>query len=400
MSDYNKNFYSESLLYRFLRKIVKHIVMPWFRVECRNVEAVKKLEKPYIVLPNHSGFFDPFFINAPVPEKFHYVVSDTQFRSPFTRFLLGQTGAIPITKNTNDLNSLKKMTEASRGGRILGIFPEGLRNWDGKTLPLIESTAKLVRMLNVPVVVPLMEGAYLMDPRWGRGLRRGKVVITYKILFNGEKPGRMKIDHIVSVLRESLDHNEFTCEANRGVKFKGRRRAENIEQIIYLCPQCRSISSFRSKGNDFHCQSCGYSVHYTEEGHFKALTGKDYFDNMVQWNDWQKEEVAAILKKDHGEEPVFSDDSLIHSMPDSKGAFRKKGTGSLYFYKDKIEFRSSSGKLHIYSLDEITGINVQLHERLEFYYDRKLHRFHSRERRFSARKIEIFYKTAIDLEPR
>ncbi|MBB6481875.1 lysophospholipid acyltransferase family protein [Spirochaeta isovalerica] len=394
--DYTKD-YRESLLYKFLRSLVKNVVMPYYRVSWVNKEAVDKLEKPYLVLPNHSGFFDPFFLNAPVKEKFHYVVSDTQFRSPLMRFLLGQTGAIPITKNTNDLKSVKKMTDASRAGRVVGIFPEGLRNWDGETLPLIESTAKLVRMLNVPVVVPLLEGAYLMDPRWGTSLRRGKVVITYKILFDGQRPGRMKISEISSALKEALDHNEFTSETLKGVKFKSRKRAENIEQIVYLCPECHSISSFKSKGNDFSCSKCGYSVHYTEEGHFRALKGKDHFDNMAEWNKWQKGEAVKILQKDHGEEPIFSDCNLIHSMPDEKGAFRKKGKGCLYFYKDKIEYRDESGYLFIYKLEGISGMNVQLHERLEFYYEKELHRFHSKKRVFSARKVNDFYELSMDL---
>jgi 1-acyl-sn-glycerol-3-phosphate acyltransferase len=376
---------------------MKYIIIPYFRVSYINLEAVRKLDKPYLVLPNHTGFYDPFFINAPIDQKFHYVVSDTQFRSPFMRYLLGLTGAIPITKNTNDLKSIKKMTDAVRSGQIVGIFPEGLRNWDGETLPVIESTAKLVRMFNVPVVVPLMEGGYLMDPRWGRSRRRGKVVITYKILFDGQKPGRMKINDISEAIKEALEHNDFTSESLEGIKFKSNKRAENIEQIIYICPKCHSISSFESKGNDFMCKTCGYSVHYTEEGRFRALTGKDFFDNMVEWNKWQREEANKILQKDHGEEPVFSDCNLIHSIPDSKGAFRKEGKGCLYFYKDKIEFRNEKGQLYVYNIDGISGINVQLHERLEFYYEKKLHRFHSKEKIFSARKVNDFYNFAADL---
>ncbi|MBN2658390.1 MAG: 1-acyl-sn-glycerol-3-phosphate acyltransferase [Spirochaetales bacterium] len=380
-----------------MRHVIRYLVIPYFRVSFFNLDEVRKLERPYLVLPNHSGFFDPFFINAPISQKFHYVVSDTQFRSPVMRYLLGMTGAIPITKNTNDLKSLKKMTDASRAGQIVGIFPEGLRNWDGETLPIIESTAKLVRMFNVPVVVPLLEGAYLMDPRWGRTLRRGKVVITYKILFGGQKPGRLKIDDIVREIKEALEHSEFESEVLRGVKFKGRKRAEKIEQIVYICPECHAISSFRSKGNDFSCGACGYSVHYTEEGRFRSPSGKDYFDNMALWNKWQKKEVVKILLKDHGDEPVFSDCNLIHSMPDEKGRFIKRGKGCLYFYKDKIEYRDGSGYLYIYELEGITGMNVQLHERLEFFYEKELHRFHSREKIFSARKVNDFYESSLNL---
>jgi len=380
-----------SFVYRTARWFFKNIAAKYYHVEYINLKSVQDMEKPYIVLPNHCSFFDPFFMNAPINEKFHYVVSDTQFRSPFMRWLLGHTGAIAITKNTTDLKSLKKMTDASRSGKILGIFPEGLRNWDGATLPLIESTAKLVRLLNVPVVVPLIEGGYLMDPRWSTSFRRGKVLITYKILFNGQKPGRIKTSEIIEAIKEALDHNEFTCENLKNVKYKSKRRAENIEQIVYMCPHCHSISSFKSKGNNFTCGSCGYSVYYTETGLFKSSTENNYFNNMVEWNHWQREEALQILKKDHGDEPIFSDDNLIHSMTDEKGAFSEKGQGSLYFYRDKIEYKDKSGYLFVYELEGISGITVQLHERLEFYHNRELHRFHSRKRVFSAKKVNDFY---------
>ena len=387
MSKINKG----SLVYRFSRWAVNTIFSRYYRVTYINKETVDKLEKPYMVLPNHCGFFDPFFINAPILEKFHYIVSDAQFRTRIMRYLLAQTGAIAITKNTTDLKSLKKMTDASRAGKIIGIFPEGRRNWDGVTLPLIESTAKLVRMLNVPVVVPLIEGGYLMDPRWGKSFRRGKVFITYKLLFNGEKPGRKKTSEIIEAMKEALDHNEFTSEKLKGIKFKSNKRAENIEQAVYICPNCNSISSFHSKGNDFTCNSCGYSVHYTEEGHFKALNEKDYFDNMSEWNTWQRKEALEIVQKDHGSEPIFSDNKLHYSQPDSNGSQKVKGEGSLYFYKDKLEFKDKKGSLSVFNFEGISGINVQLRERLEFYYNKELHRFYNVDKRFSALKVMEFY---------
>ena len=387
----------DSFIYKLCRWSVNNIFSKYYRVKYYNKELVDKLKKPYMVLPNHCGFFDPFFINAPVREKWHYIVSDAQFRTPIMRYLLAQTGAIAITKNTMDLKSLKQMTDASRSGKVIGIFPEGRRNWDGATLPLIESTAKLVRMLNVPVVVPLIEGGYLMDPRWATSMRRGKVFITYKLLFDGEKPGRKKTSEIIEAMKEALDYNEFNSEQLKGIKFKSNKRAENIEQAIYICPECDSISSFHSKGNNFTCKSCGYAVHYTEEGLFASLNKKDHFTNMVEWNQWQQKEAFKILEKDHGNEPIFSDDDLMLAQPDYSGAIKICGSGSLYFYKDKMEFKDDNGKLLIFNFEGINGINVQIQERLEFYYNKELYRFFNKEKRFSALKVKEFYDLSMSL---
>ena len=46
-------------------------------------------------------------------------------------------------------------------GGVIGVFPEGKRNWDGRTDQLLFATAKLVEHLKVPVVTALLQGAHL-----------------------------------------------------------------------------------------------------------------------------------------------------------------------------------------------------------------------------------------------
>jgi len=392
MREKKKANYRDSPFYKLLRFIVKNFIVKYYRVEFINSELLDEMEAPYIVLPNHCSFYDPFFINTPIYEKIHYIVSDAQFRNPVQKRLLALTGAIPIVKNTNDLNSLKKMTQASKEGKIIGIFPEGKRNWVGATLPVIESTAKLVRMLNIPIVVPLMEGGYLMNPRWGKSFRRGRVYITYHLLFNGEKPGRKKVSEIVDALNKTLRHNEFMSPKLQGQRFKSGRRAEKIEQVIYLCPECHSISSFHSKGNNFSCRKCGYSVHYQETGWFKALSGKEHFENLYQWNTWQVAEAKKLIEGSEEAALLFSDENLTLAQPDdTTGKLIRKGTGILSFYKNRMEFLQENREKLVFELEDIKGINIQQHERLEFYHNRELYCFYNKDKTFSAFKVNEFY---------
>jgi len=392
MKDKKKARYRDSSFYKLLRFIVRNIIVKYYRVEFINSELLENMEAPYIVLPNHCSFYDPFLINAPIYEKIHYIVSDAQFRNPIQKRLLALTGAIPIVKNTNDLSSLKKMTEASKEGKIIGIFPEGKRNWVGATLPVIESTAKLVRMLNIPIVVPLIEGGYLMNPRWGKSFRRGRVYITYHLLFNGDKPGRKKVSEIVDELNRMLRHNDFTAPKLQGQRYKSGKRAENIEQVVYLCPECHSISSFRSKGNNFTCTECSYSVHFEETGGFKALSGKDHFQNLYEWDTWQIAEAKKIVIESEEGALLFSDENLLLAQPEeSTGKLIRKGTGTLSFYRNRMEFHRENGEKLVFRLDEIKGINIQQHERLEFYQNRELYCFYSKNKTFSAFKVNEFY---------
>lgn len=381
-----------SLFYIFLKNVFYKLIAPYYRVEYRGVDDVKKMEAPYLVLPNHCSFFDPFFINGPLDEKIHYVISDTQLRNPFMKWLLGVTGVIAISKNRSDLKSLKAMTTAIKEQKVVGIFPEGLRTWDGVTLPVIESTAKLIRMLNVPVVVPLIEGGYLMDPRWGKGFRKGKFIITYKILFNGEKTGKKPTKEIYENLVTALDNNDNESENLKGVEFKSRRMAEGIEQILYICPKCHSVSSIRSKKNQFSCSACNLDVEYTTWGILKYPGEISYFTNVYEWNRWQKFYLEELLKEPT-EQPLSIDREIILSKPNRKNQFKTVTTGALHLYHDRLEFKSPHPLLIPFK--DITGINVQFKERLEFYYNKELYRFHNKKHTFSARKINDVFEMSL-----
>src|SRR5690606_25497073 len=89
------------------------------------------------------------------------------------------TGAIPKMKFTNDTRTIRSILQAKKSNRVIGLFPEGNRNWDGVTEPLTYATAKLIKSLNIPVVIATIAGGYLSHPRWGESHRKGQISISF-----------------------------------------------------------------------------------------------------------------------------------------------------------------------------------------------------------------------------
>ena len=87
--------------------------------------------------------------------------------------------------------------------RSVGIFPEGVRNWAGKTQPMDISIAKLIKLLNVPVIVAVMKGMNLMNPRWSPKLRRTRLMIEYKLLFKKSEVETKTVGEIYQMLTEA-----------------------------------------------------------------------------------------------------------------------------------------------------------------------------------------------------
>jgi 1-acyl-sn-glycerol-3-phosphate acyltransferase len=88
-------------------------------------------------------------------------------------------GAFPRKKGFTDIKSIKHATRLVKAGFPLVIYPEGGRNRDGETLPAIQSTAKLVKHLKVPLVTVVSKGNYIAWPRWADKRRRSPITVHY-----------------------------------------------------------------------------------------------------------------------------------------------------------------------------------------------------------------------------
>lgn len=141
------------------------------------------LKPPYIILANHVNNWDPLFINCYVNETMCFVAGDSLFRNPILKRILDFTGAIPKAKFRSDTSTIRNMINAKKHNRIIGLFPEGNRNWDGTTEPIIFATAKLVKLLDIPVVIATIHGGYLSHPRWAEHRRKGQISITFNKLW-------------------------------------------------------------------------------------------------------------------------------------------------------------------------------------------------------------------------
>ena len=237
-----------------------------FNVHSRNRQAIESVRPPYLLLATHVGFWDPFVISCLTPHSIHWVAADQTFRSPIQGYFLQFFGAIPKTKGVSDFETIREIRRICRDGGVVGLFPEGQRTWDGVTLELLPATAKLARFLRVPVVVARFKGGYFAHPRWARSPRRGKLLVEYEHAFDPDELRRLPAQEIHEKLERLLAHDDYELRNHRLHRFRGRHRAEYIENVLFFCPYCGATDSIRSHRSDLHCRSCGMQWHYTLSG--------------------------------------------------------------------------------------------------------------------------------------
>lgn len=372
------------LFNRFLRLTLGPWIARAFNAQPENIGVVRRLRPPYVVVPNHSCVWDPFLVNNFVPVPIHYVVSDAAFRSRLVDFGLSLVGSIPKTKVMSDLDTVKRIMRVKERGGVVGIFPEGQQTWDGKTLPLYYSTAKLLKVLRVPVVTARLSGAFLSKSRWARERRRGKIFVHFELAFRGPELKSASPDDIHNRLTSLLDHDEFEWNRTARIPFDGRRRAEWLERSLFVCPSCVQIGTLRSAGTRFSCEQCGYTVSYNRYGLFVPQRGSLIFETMTEWNEWQIEQLRRTILERH----ASGNNALLFGEPEvtvetgyKEEPLSKFANGRLEMFSDRIVLTPANGAAVGFYLEDLDGANIQNGERLEFYIGDTLYRVTPAEKR-------------------
>ncbi|MFW6368280.1 MAG: lysophospholipid acyltransferase family protein [Spirochaetota bacterium] len=393
----------------FLREVFG-LWLHWkFQLRFRNKEVLNGLKPPYLLLPNHVGFWDPFIAGLPIRHPIHFMVADSNYRSRILRWLLNYIEAIPKTKSRSDMESVKRMLAIRKAGGVICIFPEGRRTWDGRSLPLIQSTTKLIKLLKIPVITTVFDGMYFSHPCWAPSIRHGPVSVTYHRLFDGPELRHLSSDAIQDRLSQALAHDDHKSQAQAPSPYRSAHQAEFLERALHTCPSCYAVGQMYSKRSRFSCKNCGYSVHYTEFGSFQTDSDIGCFKSPAEWNDWQIAhhlDRISRIESDDFEQEVLTSWGLELAVGARSLPVEAAGFGSMRLYQDRMEFlcrrprrallrergrfadtrftRTDRGILFVFPLVHISGWNVQNKEHFEWYYDRQLFRIRDPLGRFSG----------------
>ncbi len=358
-----------------------------------NTELLEKVPPPYLLIPNHVNYWDPFLISMFIDRPVYFVAADGNFRSTLMRRLLTLVGAIPKAKAKSDTAAVRNMVELLRRGEVVGVFAEGQRTWDGEGLEPLPATAKLLRFLKTTVVVPHLRGAYLSLPRWSPVRRKGVLEIAFdesRVLSAGQIQS-MKLAELDSWLRKAISFSESSWQAERMIPFVSPRQAEYAETLLYACPDCEKLGPLRSSGKRLTCRNCGFQAFFDRYGY---LTGP--FDTVPAWNSWQKEMLRRSLEvwaSNGSGEPYLKQTDLILRTGRGSRPLHRRGIVSIALRRDGLEIipkgQGADGSRHragsqLLAYSEIHGVHVQLRQDLEFYHRQRLYVLTPRNERVSS----------------
>lgn len=276
---------------------------------------------PYLILANHTHAMDPFFISSSLPVHVRWVAGAYLFKNRLLNLLLGSwIGGIAKQQGRSDLQTIRDISAAFKKGDIVGLFPEGTRTWDGEPVGFDISTAKLVRIFGVPVVLMNIEGGYAQRPRWARFPRRGEIVLRVVQVISPDRLKRMPVSEILALLQQYLYFSNSAWQKRKQLGFTSDRRAEGLEKLLYLCPSCSGASTIESQGVGVRCTACSFTCELDEYENLTVLSGDSHgIDSIPGWHTWEREELARMA----------GEDALEHRtlFPPDTGVLLQRGIG-------------------------------------------------------------------------
>lgn len=193
-------------------------VWAWDHVYRLRAHGVDRLptDGPYLLVPNHSSYADPFLHARPQRRHLRFMAKDSMFTWPIAKHVIKGGGGFPVRRGKGDGFAMELARRLLQAGHPVVIYPEGTRFRDSAELgPAKRGFARLALETGVPVVPAATWGVKRREvygrPRWRRP--RATVVYGEPLDFSGLEPTRENVEHVRDVTWAKV--HELYDEARR-----------------------------------------------------------------------------------------------------------------------------------------------------------------------------------------
>jgi len=261
----------------------------WKYENCENVD----FNEPYVIISTHASLIDFAWIyKLTKPKQTAYIASVEEFIG--REWLLRNISAFPKKKHTKDIQVVKNSFRAVKTLKLpLTIFPEAKFSFVGireKIDPI--AISKMVKKLEVPIIVFYTYGDLLYEPQWDKKhYRDNPFELIVKCIVTKDEIANISVEDLADRIDKAYQYDEYEWLYQNNHKITSEYRANNIHRILYKCPHCGSDYSMRSKLTNFWCENCKVNYHMDERCRIASTNAETKFVRVQDWWKWEREEV-------------------------------------------------------------------------------------------------------------
>ncbi len=361
--------------YTFVLKIIRNTYSSWYvrhnHVQTNNFEKIDFSKGPFLLVSNHCGAYDPIIISSVMTRNVSWVTGAYLFKSKFLNVVFKKIcRCIPKQQGQSDFSCVREMQRTLRDGRVVGIFPEGTRTWDGDIAPYsLKTLAKMIRIFSVPTVFINLEGCFAQQPRWASYYREGQgIVVNFKKCLSVEEMKKMSLEELEEVVSDNLNFSNDKWKIHNAYNFVSAHRAEGIQRLFYMCPSCKTVSSIKASGNDIECLSCHAKATVTDKDDIESQDIK--FKKFSQWHKWEAENII-----NENEFPAEKGILFQVGKLDNNGKLKTVSKNIEVSMKNgSINVKTSKGPDYAFPINQISSLILNAKQTMELVYDDMVYR--------------------------
>ena len=376
---------ANSFVFFWLRVFLRPALYLLYRFRF-DMKTSKGVTRPCLILANHQTGFDQFALSLGFKFGINYVATDTIFRHGLlSKIMVALVRPIPFSKGSSDLAALKSMMAVIKKGGCVGMFPSGNRSFYGDECQIVPGIGRLAKKFNVPLALVQIRGGFNTLARWKTAPNKGKATAVVSRIVRPEELATMTGAEVDEAIRRELDFDEFKWNKTAQIAYRGKRKAEYLESVLFFCPECKSMNEngeggLRSNGNDFFCLDCGAKATINDVGFFEKIHGANIPETILEWGRMQIDHVKSFDFSRFTDRRLFRDDNVVFSRAERAKKEYFLGKGAMEFYADRLtvcgrDFRFSEittaiqgvRKMTVYKKDEVYAILVPYRANLMKY---------------------------------
>ena len=330
------------------------------------------IEGPVLVAINHACAYDPILLGIAFRNKpLTFIASEHILRMKTWGPVLDRHfSLIPHQKGAKSSRTALVAMKRIKRGESIFLAAEGEQTWDGRSMPVMPYTGKLVKGSGATLVTYMLEGGYLSAPRWSMETRKGKVYGHMVNVYSPDTLKEMTDEEVEAAIAKDLWFDTWEWQKTRPegpVRFKCKVGfAEGLERDVFTCPECGAFGTLRSSGDNIGC-SCGFKVRMTDTGFFEPAVP---VETIVDWEKLDREALTARMKelRENGsaeETLIFADDNVTLVSIGDDHAEEEAAHGKVaLIYKEK-NFVLTIGE-HEFKVPGISNMTMVLAARVVF----------------------------------
>lgn len=326
---------------------------------------------PLLVVASHQGMMDFMTVAEALPgRRVQFIATRRYFRNRLMRLFFRIDGAIPKTQFYPDPAGIAAVFRILREGGTVALFPAGQTSVCGLPETVSPVIARLVKRAGAPVCAVRQHGGFYTLPRFrAHRFCFGRVEAEVSVILTPKELQTLSEGEIYRTLCDAIHFDEAAWQARTGARFRGRHRAEGLENALWCCPRCGTEFSLHGEGNDLICGCCGNRARLGSDMRFvPAMPADHMLPTVTDWYLWQEELLRAATAA-----PEFRLETEAEALSWDGNGFALHGTGQLLLTGSEICYtggwEGESVKLKARH-ESLPGLTTAHGGYIEIYHDR------------------------------